>query len=141
MDKLIIYFSNKIFADSKSQIDLLKEEKIILNKKITVLGHGSISGVDINKFRNDFKFKKIFRKSISCRENSCVFLFLGRIKKEKGIFQIFEIFKNFEHKLNNVELWIVGPDEENLKPELMNSFDFKIPKLDGSILLQILKNL
>ena len=58
MDKLIIYFSNKIFADSKSQIDLLKEEKIISNEKITVLGHGSISGVDIDKFRNDFKFKK-----------------------------------------------------------------------------------
>ena len=43
MDKLIIYFSNKIFADSNSQIELLKEEKIISNERITVLGYGSIS--------------------------------------------------------------------------------------------------
>ena len=26
-------------------------------------------------------------------------------------------------------MWIVGPDEENLKLELMNRFDFKIPKV------------
>ena len=129
MDKLIIYFSNQIFADSNSQIDLLKEEKIISNEKITVLGHGSISGVDIDIFRDDYEFKKVFRKSINCRENSCVFLFLGRIKKEKGIFQMFEIFKKFEYKFHNAEFWIVGPDEENLKPELINSFDFKIPKV------------
>ena len=129
INKFIIYFSNKIFADSKSQIELLKEEKIISNEIITVLGHGSISGVDIDKFRDDYEFKKIFRKSINCKENSCVFLFLGRIKKEKGIYHIFEIFKKFENKFHNVELWIVGPDEENLKPILMNSFKFKIPKV------------
>lgn len=129
IDKLIIYFSNQTFADSNSQINLLKEEKIISNEKITVLGHGSISGVDIDKFRNDFEFKKMFRKSVGCKQNSCVFLFLGRIKKEKGIFKIFEIFKKYGHKFHNTELWIVGPDEENLKNKLMNSFNFNSPKV------------
>ena len=100
---------------------MLTEEKIISNERITVLGHGSISGVDTEKFRDDFKFKKIFRKSINCKENSCVFLFLGRIKKEKGILQMFEIFKKFEYKFHNSEFWIVGPDEENLKFELMKA--------------------
>ena len=75
MDKFIIYFSNQIFADSNSQIDLLKEEKIISNEIITVLGHGSISGVDIDKFKDDFKFKKIFRKSINCRKIAVFFYF------------------------------------------------------------------
>ena len=81
MDKLIIYFSNKIFADSNSQVELLTEEKIISNERITVLGHGSISGVDTEKFRDDFKFKKLFRKSIDCGKKLCL-LFLGRIKRK-----------------------------------------------------------
>ena len=42
----------------------------------------------------------------------------GRLKKEKGVFDLARAFTNISKKRNDVALWFVGPDEENIQDDL-----------------------
>lgn len=123
-DKLIVFFSTTVFADGFYQ--KLELEKILLLKKntIQILGPGSIAGVNINKFKpllvNRINYKKLFAND----ENSFIFLYVGRLTKEKGVIDILlslNKLKNINHKF---EVWFVGPDEDKIEYTLS---DYEIP--------------
>ena len=111
IDIIICRFCTNILVDSKGQIKLLINEKIT-HKNINLLGNGSICGIDPKKF---FPCKTSYvderRKD---RKNLFIFLFVGRLTKEKGIIELVSMFKKINKLKKNIELWIVGPDEENI---------------------------
>ena len=119
MDKIIVQFNTNILVDSFSQQEFLINEKILNNKSSIVLGKGSISGVDTNRFKPSKIFKKSIRKEFNINQNSLIFLYVGRLKKEKGIFELIKAFRAVNKIYNHTSLLIVGPDEEELKPNLI----------------------
>jgi glycosyltransferase involved in cell wall biosynthesis len=53
--------------------------------------------------------------------NACVFLFVGRLAKDKGMFDLIRSFLELSATVRDIELWVVGPDEEELLQTLQES--------------------
>ena len=111
IDKLIFFLSHKVLIDSYPQKKFLIKEKIITSNKSIVLHKGSVGGVDVKKFKPDKKKRINFRKKISISKNTFVFLYLGRITKDKGITDLVKAFKKIQ-KNQDVMLIFVGPLED-----------------------------
>jgi len=60
---------------------------------------------------NDFSLKEKLEKSQSTTSTIKI-LFLSRIIKEKGIFELVDAFENLNKRINNIELTIAGDGEE-----------------------------
>lgn len=123
LDKVVVTLNTHILVDSHSQQDFLVKERILLRSNSIVLGKGSISGVNNSLFRPSLILKNKIRKKLQISDDIIIFLFVGRLKKEKGIFELFESFKRVSKQNNKIVLLIVGPDEERLKEELI--FNYK----------------
>ncbi len=119
IDKCIVFFSTQVFCDSKSQQQFLVKEHIVLPNKISVLGYGSISGVDIDRFYLNHEVRSVTRFQLARKIDSCIFLYVGRLSRDKGIFELFQAFSLLTKRIEGVELWIVGPDEEKLQSDLL----------------------
>ena len=123
IDRLICRLATKVFADSQSQIDFLIAEGVCNKSEITVLGNGSISGVNLLRFKPDSAARKNCRDSLAASENDIVFLFVGRVCRDKGIFDLLAAFdKMSSHFEKNIYLWIVGPDEGDIGPGLKEMY-------------------
>ena len=120
-DRLIVMLASKVFADSVSQCRLLRDVGIVQDGQIGMLGNGSIAGVDIKRFCSDGPNRKRLRQRIGTDGNACVFLFVGRLTKDKGMFDLIQSFLRLSETVRDIELWVVGPDEENLLQTLQEA--------------------
>ena len=114
VDWLIAKFATFIFADSASQIRFLVKEGVCKPSKITMLGAGSISGVDLNRFEPNTLVRGQLREELGASEHDCVYLFVGRLCRDKGLFDLLAAFTKIRAKQANTVLWVVGPDEEGV---------------------------
>ena len=112
IDKIIGNLSTQNIVDSKSQYDFLVKENVLNKDKALVLGSGSVSGVDLLKFKPNTKVKSSLRKKLKISPSSFVFVFLGRLNSDKGIHDLINAFILTD--LKSAYLLLVGPDEENI---------------------------
>ena len=115
MDKILSASATHILADSFSQRSFLITENIVHANKITVLANGSISGIDRERFKPDPNKRVEIREKLNIKNSDVVFLFVGRLKKDKGVLDIAAAFGLAFSQINNVHLLFVGPDEEDLR--------------------------
>ena len=93
----------------------------ITRKKITVLGKGSICGVDLKIFKPISAARvKLLRSKFNIREDAIVLLYLGRISSDKGVLRLAEAFVNLAQKFPNLSIVFSGPDEEVLIPQIID---------------------
>lgn len=129
IDRLIFLLCHNVFVDGFSQRDFLIKEKIITKKKSFVFHKGSVGGVNVSKFRFKKQKRIQLRESYSINKNTFVFLYLGRINKDKGIIDLIHAFKKIE-KNQNILLIFVGKIEDKKLDQILNSskkilhFDF-----------------
>jgi len=121
MDKLLASCVRYALIDSQSQCDFLTSERVLSPKKGVVLGEGSICGVNLNHFKFNSDVKHSFREKIGLDENDKVLLFLGRMNKDKGIFDLVEAFNLIVNEIDNLHLVLVGPDEQKIEMALSES--------------------
>ena len=119
IDKIIFFFSHSVLIDSISQRKFLIKENVVSIKKSIVFHKGSVGGVDIKKFQFNKQKRIQLRKKFSISKNTFVFLYLGRINKDKGIYELINAFKKIE-KQNDVLLIFVGPVEDK---KFINEFN------------------
>jgi len=112
IDKIIGNLSTQNIVDSKSQYDFLVKENVLNKDKALVLGSGSVSGVDLLKFKPNTKVKVTLRKKLKISPASFIFVFLGRLNSDKGIHDLINAFILTD--LKSAYLLLVGPDEENI---------------------------
>lgn len=120
MDWLVSHLNTQILVDGESQRQFLIQHRIIKEKKSYVIGHGSISGVNIERFKPDSIVRKSIRDSINITDKQIVFIFLGRFNRDKGILELYEAFNKLAQVKNNAFLLLVGVDEENLISKIDN---------------------
>ena len=123
LDRLVSILNSQILVDSNSQKEFLVKEGVIKKDNALVLGAGSISGVNLRRFKPSKQARTDIRKKLNIPNHSVVFLFVGRLKKEKGVFELVKAFKNISRTNDNVFLLIVGPDENKLTNELTKILD------------------
>ncbi len=110
-DKFINFLTTKNLIDSHSQFDFLKENRVITNKSY-VLANGSICGVDKNRFHPDVNNRNKIRTDLNIANSVILLLFVGRVVKDKGVFDLIESIKHLKDK-NNICLLLIGADEED----------------------------
>lgn len=123
-DKLIGLLCSRCYADSPSQREFLIKEKIINPDKIKVIHKGSLSGVDIERFRpqllNEAQ-KDVRRKETGLSSTSKVITFIGRINKDKGVIELISAFKITLEKGYDIDLLLIGPmDQDSDGHEIVN---------------------
>jgi glycosyltransferase involved in cell wall biosynthesis len=118
LDWLTNNFATTILVDSFSQRDFLLKNRVVEASNSMVLGEGSISGVNSNRFKADSSARKKIRSDLKISDSVIVILFVGRFKRDKGILELVKSFSLIHEKNQNTALWLVGTDEENLQPAL-----------------------
>lgn len=109
-DKLISLLATEILCDSKSQRSYLYKNSF--KKKIKIVHNGSICGVDTNKFKPNITLRKKIRKKYNILNSDIVFLYVGRINEEKGIYNIIDISKKLYNQNNTIKFIFVGKHED-----------------------------
>jgi len=119
MDKLLAACATHILVDSPSQREFLISQGIVSRAKSSVIGSGSMCGVDMQRFRFDPGERIRIREMYGISPDDIVFLFLGRLKKDKGILDLARAFSVLCGRFPNVRLLVAGPDEEDLAVRIM----------------------
>lgn len=125
IDKFIVACATRLLVDSFSQRLFLIEQGVVESAKITVLGHGSVCGVDIERFKPNLQVRQQMRSSLGIPFNATVYLFLGRVNQDKGIQDLAAAFANVAINRPDVHLLVVGPDEGGMD-EILQSKLIKI---------------
>ena len=123
IDSLISHCSTNLLTDSKSQLIFLKNQGF--KKKINILGNGSICGVSLNRFNPSNIERENQRKKLKILKNETVFMFIGRINKDKGVIDLIEAFKKIDATEFPCSLFIIGNDEN----EIRFKYEFKNPNI------------
>lgn len=118
IDRLIARSATRVFADSASQCLFLRTEAVGAEGGVSVLGAGSVCGVDAGRFRPDPAMRSATRNMLAVSEDACVLLFVGRLASEKGVYDLIQSFTLLAEKHARAALWLVGPDEEGLSSGL-----------------------
>lgn len=118
IDRITASLDNHILVDGESQRQFIIRNHIVDAKKSRVLGAGSICGVNTEKFNPSVEVRTRIRKHYNIEENKVVFAFMGRLNKEKGIFELFDAFNNIALSHPQAVLVCWGRDEGNCLTEL-----------------------
>ena len=117
-DTLTATLSTDIIAVSNSQRQYLIKEGIVSADKALVLGHGSIAGVNPERFKRDSNCRRQIRDQYNIEETANVLLFVGRITRDKGVIDLVASLVELLTYKPNTFLFIVGPDDDGLSSDL-----------------------
>ncbi len=132
IERLTYFFSTKIFCNSFGLKEYINSN--LTSLPITVIGQGSINGVDTEYFKNKYNKEEELkiRGEYNILKDDFVITFIGRIVKDKGINELVESFINLVKKYPNLKLLLVGDYEEDLNPINKKNKKF-IDELDSII--------
>jgi glycosyltransferase involved in cell wall biosynthesis len=117
-DRLIARLDTHTYADSDSQRNFLIAEGLVEANKISVLGAGSISGVDLQRFNLVSKpaRREAIRMRLDIPETSLVIAFVGRVTKDKGIVELIAAMRDLWKRHDDLHLLLVGQFEPERDP-------------------------
>ncbi|WP_244168847.1 glycosyltransferase family 4 protein [Pseudomonas saponiphila] len=113
-DKIIGALNTHCYADSHSQMEFLISNRVIKRSRISVLGEGSIAGIDLERFnpeRYSTQAKNELKGELCLGETCKIVLFVGRIAQDKGVAELLAAFAGILSKDKDVALVLVGPFE------------------------------
>src|SRR5690606_28595265 len=121
MEKLTYACATKVYPNSFGLEKIILDEKFTSPTKLKVIGKGSSNGIDTSQFDPALvsaETKMHLRKEFNINSDDFVFLFVGRVVKDKGINELVQAFINLERNNTNCHLDIVGSYESDLDPVL-----------------------
>ncbi len=127
MERITAFAAHKVYPNSKGLYDFLKKEKIVSNQdKLKLLGNGSSNGIDCNYFSSSQVAPEIIHQlKIESRfqEGSWVWIFAGRLVREKGIHELLQAFSRIQEQFPADQLWLLGEEEVERDPLLQEDRD------------------
>ena len=124
MDKLLCICATHLNPEGQGVAHDLQAH--ITHNPLTVLGHGNVRGIDFEYYKSTPDIELAAQQSrtkLGIPQNSFVFLFVGRIVRDKGIVELLEAFKKLTKSYSQksdisspISLLLVGNEEEHLDP-------------------------
>lgn len=124
LDRLLAWCATALLVDSASQREFLVVEKIAPLESLHVLGEGSITGVDNERFSPNAAMRHAVRQDLKLPEDAVILLCVGRMHPDKGIAGLVRSFVRVTANFQHVHLLLVGPDEGDLMPALAGAGAF-----------------
>ncbi|MFV8224363.1 glycosyltransferase family 4 protein [Christiangramia aquimixticola] len=119
VEKLTYTCAVRIYPNSFKLKSIINELGFAKESKLKVLGNGSSNGIDTKYFdpsRYSLKFKSSLRKNLGISLDDFVYIFVGRLVREKGINELVAAFSKLQEEVENISLILVGPLEQELDP-------------------------
>lgn len=119
VEKVTYRLATKVFPNSKGLYNIILDEKFAKADKLQVIGKGSSNGIDIEYFNSDLytsEDKLQLKKRLGISDDDLVYVYVGRLVKDKGINELMEAFENFSKQYLKCKLLIVGYRENDLDP-------------------------
>ena len=115
IEKIVCKCSTRIEPDSFGNLRFSHSEKLYNSDKSCVIWNGSASGVNLSKFDISRKseWRDEIRQKYSIPQDVFVYIFIGRITKDKGINELFEASKSLFDLHQDMYLLLVGNVEKS----------------------------
>lgn len=120
---LTCYCAVNVYPNSNNLKKFISENKFCNLDKLKVIGNGSSNGIDTSYFKPDFLIQQKsgeLKNEFSITRDNFVFVFVGRLVKDKGIEELIQAFSYINKEFQDTRLLLVGPLEQELDP-LSNS--------------------
>ncbi|MDR2204756.1 MAG: glycosyltransferase family 4 protein [Flavobacteriaceae bacterium] len=119
VEKITYRCATKIYPNSKGLYDFILKNNYTDGRKLKIIASGSSNGIDTDFFSPEQiseKQKQNLKQKLNLKNSDFVFIFVGRLVKDKGINELISVFKNLDQK--NAKLLLVGNFEPRLDPLL-----------------------
>lgn len=118
MDRITCLFATNVIPEGNGvKEDLIKHR--ITQKSLKVIGNGNVNGIDTSYYslnQIDDNVIDSLKKELGISDSDCVFCFIGRIVKDKGMNELVAAFDRLVTKYSNCKLILVGRYEPKLDP-------------------------
>lgn len=119
MEKLTAKSAQYVWPNSYSLLGYIRQHKLVSEKKLLVIGHGSSNGVDLNRYSSASLLpEKIeaIKQLLNYDDSLCYLLNMGRIVKDKGVDEVFKAFTIVHAGNPSLRLIVLGAFEDELDP-------------------------
>jgi glycosyltransferase involved in cell wall biosynthesis len=112
-ERLSCRSATRVICQSKSLLETALEDRLVAPEQVEVLLEGS-NGVDMRRFNRERWRAQGFalRKTWGASEDEVVFVFVGRLVRDKGVPELLEAFSAVRRDVPRAQLVLVGPLEE-----------------------------
>lgn len=118
MDRLTCAFATKIIPEGEGvKRDLIEHR--VTRKPLQVIGNGNVNGIDSTYFSPDavsLEMREETKHKLGIANSDFVFIFIGRLVKDKGINELVQAFLVVNRQHANAKLLLVGNYEQELDP-------------------------
>lgn len=125
LDKVLCFFATNIYPEGQGVKDDLLQYKIT-KKPLKIIGNGNINGIDTEYFSenncNEIEKQKL-KNELDIKTTDFVFIFVGRLVKDKGINELVKVFLKLNKEYTATKLLLVGPFEQEIDPVFPETFD------------------
>ena len=111
-EKIVCKNSTWIEPDSKSNLEFARSEGLYTADKSSVVWNGSACGIDLDKFdiKQKEQFRRYIREKYNIPDDAFVYIFVGRVKRDKGINELLEAYRKSSEKRPSY-LFVLGRNE------------------------------
>ena len=112
MERISCLCATDVFCVSRGLMDQLLLDKICSKKKLSIILNGSINGIDLNRYdRKNLVSSQQLKNQLNLPQQNFIFLFVGRIVKDKGIEELISAFCRLQKQYSTLSLLLVGKYE------------------------------
>jgi glycosyltransferase involved in cell wall biosynthesis len=118
-ERLTYRFATSVYPNSYNLAAYISNRRFCKTGKLKVLANGSSNGIDMDYFQLTPDLALTagqLRKGLQINENCFVFVFIGRLVKDKGIEELVAAFSQLKSSYSHIKLLLVGPFEHKLDP-------------------------
>lgn len=119
VEKITYLCATMVYPNSNNLKRFIISENFCKEGKLRVIGSGSSNGINVEDFKHSDEItagKEILQKKYGILEDDFVFVFVGRLVKDKGVEELAKAFAKLPNSHNKVKLVLVGPQEPDLDP-------------------------
>lgn len=135
VERLTYRCATHVYPNSRQLAGFILENRFCNEQKMKVLGNGSSNGINTGFFQPGEELEKAagaLSKKYGFTDRNFVFVFVGRLVKDKGIEELVEAFSALKEKHPDIKLLLVGPYEPERDP--LAPATRKIIETDDSII-------
>ena len=117
IERITYSAANHVWPNSNSLYDFIKENNLVKENKLKVIGKGSTNGVSSRRFNKDALdkgFLEVIKEKINYDPANIYLLCIGRLVKHKGIVELVNVFLSLKKNNSHLRLILVGVYEASL---------------------------
>jgi glycosyltransferase involved in cell wall biosynthesis len=119
VERLTYMCATGVYPNSKKLAEFIHQNRFCKRDKVKVLGNGSSNGINTDFFKHSPALDLLageLRGRLGFSESDFVFLFIGRLVRDKGIEELVDAFTRLKQTNHGIKLLLVGPYEQELDP-------------------------